>query len=374
MPKVEADDEIHYLNPREQRDLRNILWTTVARSFTAGAISGFFTAASEVWLVPLLGIPSQPVTSIESLQFWGVILGVTGVATAFEIYFLYWDALRSVHRMSQAAGVDLLNHDSLDSQKMAGGLVRAALELPNSGEDIFGIDPKRGLSRTWVVLAAVAYKAKISVTNFLTKMIIRRLMGRAAVRSWLAFVAVPITGVWNMVVTYRVLQEARLRVMGPSAAEAYVRWIVGSLDGIDARSGRACLRAVACSVVGNRSLHPNLDALLVQFQRQILRRTGEDLLAHPAPPQDGDLDDAEAFLNALDQLTVEQQQAALRALTIAVIIDGRIAMEELRILRKGHSICGFRFNISIVRALRRSFSRGEELDTISLSQIANTRL
>ena len=43
----------------------------------------------------------------HNLSYWAVVGGVTVLATLFEIAFLYWDSLRSVHNLARAAGVKL---------------------------------------------------------------------------------------------------------------------------------------------------------------------------------------------------------------------------------------------------------------------------
>src|SRR5262249_35162317 len=141
---------------------------------------------------PLYGRYARTPGWEDDLRFYAIVGAATIVASIIEIGFLYWDGLRSVHRLSEVAGLDLFpNEDEEDA--VAAAMARAALELPNPVASLFGVNPRRESSRLRLVVASIAYKAKVSITNFVMKAIVRRALGRAMVRSWLPFVAVPLT-------------------------------------------------------------------------------------------------------------------------------------------------------------------------------------
>ncbi|MGH8865017.1 MAG: LBF_2804 family protein, partial [Burkholderiales bacterium] len=205
---TEPTDPIHILNPTEQAALRRIERGMVLRAAIAGALSGTVSAAAE-----LIAIGSGPATTIG----WLWVAGATLAATAMEIAYLYWDALRSVHDLAAAAGVRLFPPGVSISAMTATALARAALELPNRPDPRIPVNPYREASKAMLVAAAILYKLKIGLTNFLLKALIRRLGGRTLLRSWAPFVAVPVTALWNAWVARVVIHEARIRAMGPSA-------------------------------------------------------------------------------------------------------------------------------------------------------------
>ncbi len=348
MPPVEAEDEVHYLNPRERAALRGIIRWAVVRSALAGGLSGGVTALAEFFAKPVFLVGPAADDLSHTIAFWAVVLGVTGVATFFEISFLYWDALRSVHRLSHAAGLDLF--DGKQGQAVATALVRAALELPNPGDRMFGVDPRREISRLWLIVATLIYKAKIGVTNFLIKMFVRRLMGRATLRAWDAFVAIPVTAVWNGWVTWRVLREACLRVMAPSAAMEYVAAIVGDPAALSPGGRTNLLRAAASSVVRTRDMHPNLMALLAELHERLGTVEGEVI------------DDWHLFLDELPTLAEPEQEMALRLMAVACVIDGRISRREYQLLRTAHEVCGSDLDDRALRRLYRQYTRGDSFD------------
>lgn len=317
-PRTEPADAVHYLNPDERRALRRLQAAAIARSCAAGALSGLVAGAAEMLH-----------------DSWLVVLGVAAAAAVVEILYIYWDTLRAVHRMAHAAGLDLAGDEAV-----AGALARAALEVPNPARRLFGVDPRRHVSKWRLLLATLVYKAKIGATNIALKFLVRRALTRAALRAWVPMIAVPVTAIWNGVVSWLVLREARLRAMGPSAARALA---AGVLDGaglsVDGRV--AAVRAVAAAVVRTGDLHPNLQWLLVE----VTRRCGE-----PA-----DADDVTAFLASLPALPDADRDVVRRLLVAAAIVDGRLTRAERRLLAEAGA------DLEAAERLRRALRRGDEL-------------
>ena len=357
VPLPEAVDEVHFLNPDERRALRAISRGTVSRATFAGALSGLASALAEIWATGSLAVSVSAETGLladweQNAAFWGVVLGITGVATALEISFLYWDSLRSVHALSRAAGMPLFEDDGTERNAVV-ALVRAAMELPNPADAMLGVDPRREISRWRVVLAALIYKAKVGVTNFAVKMFVRRFLGRIALRTWLPLMAVPVTAAWNAIVSYRVLRESRLRVMGPSAAGELAEVLVGSGDqpALTVDEGVAALRAVAASVVRTRDMHPNLAELIVEVACRV-----------PPPPDEAPLDDWSLYLEQLPTLDAAVRRRVLLLHVTSIIIDGRVNPRELSLLRTACAQSDHHMDVDALREYHRRFVRGDAFD------------
>jgi hypothetical protein len=355
-PAVAAeDDPIHVLNPEEQRALRRIERGAVLRAATAGALSGSASAGAAIWARRFLGPPDAPVSGAEALRFWGTVGVATLIASAFEIGFLYWDALRSVHRMATAAGLKLSEQElSRDQTEVALALARAALELPNPPHAELGVDPRRESVRWIVALASLLYKAKIALTNFLFKGVLRSLIGKSLATAALELVTVPVTAIWNAVVCWYVVREARLRAMGPSAALELVSFAFAGLTPTPAGRETA-LRAVASAIVKTQDLHPNHLAVL-----RVLRAKAGEL-------EIDELDDSKRFLSQLEALADVDQRLALRLLVIAAIMDGRLTRNERALLTAAFRACKRRVDLGQVERLRRALVAGKQLD-LSLVQ------
>ncbi len=346
LPKVAAADAVHHLNPEERRALRRVQAGAIARSFTAGALSALLAALAEIVAGP------EPSDWASRVKYWAVVLGVAVAASIVEILFLYWDALRSVHELARVAGLDLFPDQGDDGEKqaVAAALARAALELPNPATRVFGVDPRKEASRWRLLLSSLAYKAKVSATNFAVKLVVRRALTRAAFRAYVVpIVAVPVTAAWNAAVTWMVLREARLRAMEPSAVQELVELILSDAPPLSPEGRLAAIRSVASAIVRTKDLHPNLVKLLLEVRKR----------CEPAAP--GELDDVPAFLASLAKLTDAERQVAMQLLTVSAIVDGRLTRAERRLVEDAQRAAGLPVDPAPAERLRAAFVRGEQL-------------
>ena len=81
----------------------------------------------------------------------------------------------------------ILTPVNYDRAFVSNSLVRAALELGDDNDVLFGVNPlaegkKRGAA--WAALMVAAYKAKVVLSGFVAKILLRRVMGRGLVRDY----------------------------------------------------------------------------------------------------------------------------------------------------------------------------------------------
>ncbi|MEM9191075.1 MAG: hypothetical protein AAGF12_17975 [Myxococcota bacterium] len=356
LPPVEADDELHILNDREQRDLLRVERMMVLRAALVGALSALVSGIAELLAQPTLGADPDAATWGQQAVFWSIVGGATAVATAFEVAFLYWDALRSVHTMARAAGIDLFPAEE-ETTAVARSLTRAALEMPSPTRGPHQINAHAEISKWQVLVATLLYKLKIGITSFLLKALLRRLLGRAALRVWLVFVSVPVTAAWNAVVAFWVIREARIRAIGPSRAIEFCDRLLPDTElAPDAREG--VLRAVAASIVRTRAVHPNLLA----FLREVEARVGT--------PDLDDLDNTQRYLQLLPTLDPEAQALSLKILAASAVIDGRLSRAERALLREARRATGRSSHLGAIVTLGRVVSRGRLLEDPHLEAVA----
>lgn len=369
-------DGVHFLNSAERAGLRAVVRGAVTRAAVAGALSTLVSAGAEVLATPLLETAGNDSAGAMRVRFWLIVVGATALASVIEIAYLYWDGLRSVHRMAVVAGLDLFGQpivtDPADPNRpsrservaVAEGLARAALELPNPVGQVFGINPRREASRLELALASIVYKLKISVTNFLVKALVRRAVGRTALRGWLSalvpFAAVPVTAAWNGIVAWLVLREARIRTMGPSAAGELITFVLAGNhpNEMTLAARHMLVRAVACSIVRTQDLHPNLVGLL------------ETLAARLRVDPTEDIDDAARFVKELVRVEPAEQRRALRMLCVAAIIDGRVSRRERRLVLEAFRACGLPSDLAALERLRSAFVRGDRLVSERVEELA----
>jgi hypothetical protein len=339
-PRVETGDAIHHLNPDERRLLRRIQHRAVLRAALIGTLSATIVRLVDTFVLdPGWG----------DVAYWGSLAAVGATLAVFEITFLYWDALRSVHDLSHAAGLVLAGEGKEERREIARALARAALELPNPPHPAHGVDPRREVKKLRLAAVAVLYKAKISLTNFVLRALLRRVMGRAVARGLLSLVAIPVSATWNALVAYRVLREARVRVLGPSAIEEMCATVLDAAGTLSPLGRDTAVRAVGSAIVRTRDMHPNLYLLLVHVAAAL--REGAD----------HHIDDPAVFLEQLERLPAHEQLTALRILTVASIIDGRVAGGEGALVEEALRRTGHIPTRRYVDKLRHAFVNGDAI-------------
>jgi hypothetical protein len=354
-PALSADDPIHVLNEDERRGLRRIQQGAVVRAAVAGAINAVLTGLAELYAARFLGHRPEHATLMQTVHYWGVFVVLAAIFAIAEIAYLYWDALRSVRMLSLVAGLELHRHEN---EGVASALARAALELPNPPDATLGVDPQREANKLQLAFASAVYKLKISVTNFVFRALVTRASGRAAARGFLAFTAVPINALWNALVCYSVLREARIRVMGPSAASEMLEAAVGEGEP-SAALVRVMHQALGSAVVRTRELHPNHAALIRVFRDRF-----------GSPGREVPQDDSRRFLAALRELEPSDRPAAVRVLVAAAVLDGRLVRAERRLLTEAYAAAGVPPRLEDVEALRKDFVRGKPLSRDAVRRTA----
>jgi len=349
---AQADDPIHVLNPVERAGLLRVTRGAVLRAALAGAVNAAATGLGALFATRVLGHHPEHATLLQSVSYWGLFGALALIAAVLEIVYLYWDSLRAVRALSLVAGLQL---DSDESLHVRFALARAALELPNAPDETFGVNPHREASRWQLATASLVYKLKVSLTNFLFKAFVERAVGRLATRSLLAFTAIPVNAVWNALVCWFVLREARIRVMGPSAACEMLDMVFLAEPSPSPELITALHRALGAAVVRSSELHPNHLALL----RELRLRFGE-----PLPGVQ--VDDTRAFLSSLPALATNERRTALRVLTIAAIVDGRLVKRERRLLAEAYAAAAIAPALEHVERLRKAFVTGDPILGVEL--------
>ena len=354
-------DAIHFLNPEERRTLRRIERNAVLRAAAAGALAASLGAVVSVLARPLLGEEPADASWGETLRYLGVTVLLALPVAVVELSFIYWNAIISVHRLAEAAGVALFRPDDAsgddEDEIFAAVLARAALEIPNPPRPLFGINPRREASRWRLILATIVYKAKVSMSNFLLRKLLVRAFGRAGLRSWIPFVAVPVTATWDAFVCRRALREARLRAIGPSAARELVTHLLSQVAAPSPLLREALYRAVATAVVRSVDFHPNL----VELINALKDRVGDC--------EADDIDDSRRALALMQRLDLDERRVALQMLVVACVFDGRVGKKEWTVIARGYALFERATPRVAVLAFKRSLLSGDELGVEQLAAL-----
>jgi hypothetical protein len=343
------EHRLHHLSASEWEDVRKIERWAVGWACLAGTISGGILGASEMVVRRLLVDDMDSANWQEQLPYWSVYLAVALVVSGIEILFLYWNTLRAVARNSAIVGVATSGAEL--EEAMARGLSRAALDMPNPREPLYGIDPYARIPRWKLVAYTIAYRVKVGVTSFLVRVLFRRILARAALRFFIPFLAIPVFAVWNGLITWWVLREARIRIMGPVAVRDLRKHLGSIRDDLSPTARELLMKTLAEAIVRSGDAHPNFVILLHDLF--------ELLETDPDHVQKADWNVTKAELERLSEM---EKAAVAMTLVLAALLDGRVSKGESRFLDEVHQIAGQPFDRKKLLERYHQFVQGKGFD------------
>lgn len=353
-PIPTTENPVHVLTAEERAAVNAIVTRTVTRCFLVGAASAAFCAGT-FFLLPRFG-------ATTALARWGGVGIASLIATVFEIGAIYFEHLDAVSSMLLVTGARVApTSESPFEEEIAHALARASLDLPDPTRVFEEIDPRRETNKVALVAAVALYKGKRSISNYFAKQVLLHLVPAGALRTFVPFVSVPITGAWNALVSWRVLREARLRAIGPSAVSEICERLLHRSH--ETPLSEACrvslLRAVGVAMVRKHAAHPNLLVLLYCLAPCVGEVRAEAL------------DEPRRFLDGLRALEAEERKLVVRIFQVASVLDGHIGRKLRALIREARGVCELSAETGPVVELRDLFMKGERIEAARIDGLAH---
>ncbi|MDR6990496.1 hypothetical protein [Luteimonas sp. 3794] len=331
------DGEIRPWRDADRARIRRLQAWAISLCGLAGAVSATLIGAADIWLRDVLVTGSEPslFSPGSDASYWAWYAGIALLVSLLELLAMYWVLLRSVAGIAEAAGLSFSQGDATDV--LVTGLSRAALDIPNPRRALHGIDPYARASRLKLLAYTALYRIKVGATSFVVRVLARRVLARSGLRVLLPFAAVPVFAIWNALIAWWVIREARVRAAGPLA----VREAVAALEraGLDDDGKRLALDAVAELVVAAQDAHPNYDLLLA--------RLCEALGLEARIPEWTDV------RTRLASADVRTRQAVLTLMTTTTALRGRSCRRQRHVLEAAHAACDASLGDALQTAQRR---------------------
>ncbi|WP_143025056.1 LBF_2804 family protein [Franzmannia pantelleriensis] len=331
----------------ERRALSRSCRRTVLYAALAGILSGAVIGGMEWYMRQAVAGGLQDMSLTEQLPYWAGFLAVAGVVSAIEILFLYWNALRGVLAVSRIAEVPLQHgpHGLLIKR----GLARVALEFPSPRDRVYGIDPYAQMQRWKLTARALLYRMKVGVTSFVLRILMRRIFGRMALRGLLPLITGPLYAVWNGLISYWIMQQARENALGPFAIDSLIADLEQHLERLGDSAREAILHSVGEMLMRHQDAHANhvylLSRLLDAFAWESHR------LDIDWPRQ----------ARSLDRLSEAERRWLLDILGLAAVLVGPLRGRRKAFLEEVYRNCGEPFATARLDRLRRAVMNGEAL-------------
>ncbi|MBT8145637.1 MAG: hypothetical protein KJN90_02225 [Gammaproteobacteria bacterium] len=246
-------------------------------------------------------------------------LAYSGLLVILEIWYLTYVNIKAVSAISRVCGhpnpADRYYQENLDA------LIAVGIEKKDKQLDSLGIDPFNNLSKIWLAVFYVLTKMKAALSNVAFTFLVKRLMGRFALRQFVDFAGIPIYAFWNIWAANRVMHETRVRAMAPPLILKCVEALYAEQqDNVEFKAHiYDMLQLISES---KRSYHYNHFLLSVV----LLNKFDIELQENP--------DFAPDFMSTIAHLSEQTREGFNKLFVFGIMIDGKISYREKRFLRR----------------------------------------
>lgn len=339
----------------DQKKLARVRRNAVAWAVFSGLLSGAIIGGTEAWLRLFHQGGIENLSFWDQIPYWAAFYAFVGVITVVEMAFLYWNALDATARLNGLLGAPL--EDESRSEFLALGLARAALEAPNPHQVVHGVDPYALMPRWRLIAQNLLYKAKVGASSFVLRILMRRVFARAALRGFIPLLAIPLYAVWNAWITWRVVNEARLRALGPGAIDTVVDLIKSHDGGLSEGAIDMLLHGVAETVMRGYDAHPNYILLIKRLVEEV------------DPEREEIETDWEADRDNLGRLEEDEKTIVLDVLTLATVLAGTPRRAQRDFLAEVHEQAGRRLDPKALKKLAKAFTAGKGVEIEQLEEV-----
>jgi len=353
----QGGDEWRERSGAEAAGIQRVVRWSVAWAAVAGIVSGGIIGGVETWIH--LGVLDGDTGDLgwrDQLPIWAGFFAFAGVISAVEILFLYLLTIRGVLKLSHRSGIAL--GDDGYPALFGLGLARAALELPNPRVLVYGVDPYAYMPGWWIATRNIAYKMKVGVSSFLLRIFLRRVMGRMAIRGLIPLIAGPLYALWNAIIVWRIMNEARLRTLSPFAVEELLRQVASGEERPGPEAVEVVMHGVGEMLMRGHDAHPSQVLLLSRLRQEF---------DYESDAIDVDWERQRSSLRSLHS---SEQEAVLNLLTLSAVLGRRTYRRQKEFLCEAHNECGLTLDTGRLRHLRRKLKEGR---TITPDDYASVR-
>jgi len=294
---------------------QNITINAVIIAFLVGALT----------TVPAVLFELYYHNSYTPTYYYLILSSITLLLLVIEVSILYWLGIRSVYTLSSLTDYEDEQEHKLpmeyDVKKM---MVRSALELEDPAVEYLGIDPQKYVSKQWLILRAMLYKAKIALTSFILRFVLRKVAMRYGVRVSFIWIAIPVTAIWDAIVMHRVIVDAKLRLFGYHLSRYISEELITDrvLESYSPSVKEGCIRAISTVMVLSRNYHPNSILLLIRLNQNLAIKEGKDY------------DNLEVFLDYIDKATPRERHLLRSLAGVSAVFDAKLNRDEKEALKK----------------------------------------
>ncbi len=347
--KSQEAEQLFMLSEKELTALRKIRISTYLKVGFTGAL-GVLLLYTPYHLFQETLFPSRSVwipiyeNHIE-LEIEFIVYSI--LLVFLEIWYLTYVNVNAVSAIAKACGSP--NEDDDNFEENLNSLINVGLQKKQKNLAKIGINPYEGLSKWSVTIFQLLIKLKATISGFLWKLLVTKLLGRYAFRMLVDLLGAPLYAAWNIIGSRKIMNEARVRVMAPPLIYKFTELLYDEFKDDDNFRNviYATLQAISTS---KRSFHYNhfllATAILTKFDVEINEEPSYD----------------EDFLEKVDELDPAVQKAVAKLLVFGIMIDGGLSRREKKSLLELKEDNVLPYSIKEVKVWSISYFEGRGLE------------
>lgn len=231
-----------------------------------------------------------------------------------------------------------------DYQEQVALLTEAGLEMPAKHMQLLEINPYIGLSKFSYYALLIGTKLKATLSNVLMKFLVRRLLGRYALRIVTDLLGIPIFAFWNAWTSRQVIKETRMRIVSTAATKDFMQEF--SIEQLDQVKGKL---TKLFHFIAQQKRQYNF--ALYSFMKEVLEILPELNLSY----------NQEVKIDELFDENQEENQFIARLLIFGLIVDGTLSVKERLTIRKIAKEAWFPLSMDEVEGILKGYVNGEGL-------------
>ncbi len=231
-----------------------------------------------------------------------------------------------------------------DYKEQVALLTEAGLEMPAKHMQLLEINPYIGLTKFAYYSLWIGTKLRATLSNVLMKFLVRRLLGRYALRIVTDLVGIPIFAFWNAWASRGVMKETRMRIVSNAATTDFLHdFSTGELKQIEDKL------TLLVHFVAQQKRQYNF--ALYAFVKGLLEKVPELNLKHSA----------EVKIEELFGADPDENRLVARLLIFGLLVDGTLSVKERLTIRKVVKEEWFPLTVEEMDAILKSYVEGEGL-------------
>jgi hypothetical protein len=353
---VEVDDRLYLLTDMESAAIRRRERFAIILSAIIGAIGVLMLYVPYYW-APNWFPDTAFTVSGHRFSLPLVFFAYSAILVWIELVLLTLLNIWCAHEIATATG--FLNYENKAQESRHNLLMDISLEKKNKKVLTYGIDPLQGLNKEALMAWNLLFILKATLTNFLFKFVIQRMLGRYAIKAVQDFAGIPIFAFWNAFGTWTILREARVIIMGQNLIEEVIRQLAARTnpDEADKLLLRDTMQYIAIS---KRDFHQN-HFLLTQ-----------NLFEYYGIPQRAETWNEESFRKHLGGASSETRSVCVMLVVLGLLLDGNISVRERIKIRKLRAQGLIPYSEKDIIGFKNDFLNGKGVETLLANHLPPT--